>query len=154
LSATTVIDWITIDYAGAAIVEIMMATAHCSPCSAKDATFHIVNPNEISWSALLDSMKSFGLIFDTVDPEIWVKELSSQPNNPAYRLLSFYRKQFRSSHVLSNEWGTVNTVSLAPGNKKVPTVNDRLSRYVDYWKEIGFYSLKYFYLYIYVLISS
>ncbi|KAG1168167.1 hypothetical protein G6F36_012313 [Rhizopus arrhizus] len=58
------VDWIPVDYAATAIVNIMLHPQQ------EESVYHIVNPATESWSDLLEAMRSCGMQFDTVDPPI------------------------------------------------------------------------------------
>ncbi|KAG2237908.1 hypothetical protein INT48_002213 [Thamnidium elegans] len=136
----TAINWIPVNYAGNAIVDIMMNTATRSPKSIDETIFHIVNTNEISWSSLLTSMKECGMEFEVINPKDWVQEVSKDRKNPCYRLLGFYQKLFTSDQKILIRWGTKNTSTLAPSMKQAPNVIDMLPVYLKSWKSVKFYN--------------
>lgn len=74
--------------------------------------------------------------FIDVNPETWVKDLAlQQDNNPAYRLLSFYRRQFKDDFTRSARWETVKTGAFSSIIAKEPTVTDLLPHYFNHWKK-------------------
>lgn len=135
-----IVNWLPVDFAGNAIVDIMMTTAIGFPESIDKTIFHIVNANEISWSCLLDSMKECGMIFDVIDPLSWVEEVSRDQSNPCYKLLGFYQKLFINGKRPSVKWETSNTCALAPTIKQAPNVSEKFSIYLEHWKLVGFYN--------------
>ncbi|GAA5795101.1 hypothetical protein HPULCUR_000453 [Helicostylum pulchrum] len=134
------VNWIPVDYAGNAIVDIMMSTATRSPKSADETIFHIVNTKEVSWSSLITSMKKCGMDFEIITPEDWVQEVSKDQNNPCHKLLGSYQKLFTSEQKFLIGWETENTCILAPDIKQAPNVSDMLSIYLESWKKTGFYN--------------
>ncbi|KAL9553202.1 hypothetical protein MBANPS3_003393 [Mucor bainieri] len=135
----TAIDWIPVDYAAASIVDIMLKTASLSANLAQ-SIYHIVNPHSIQWYDVLTAMRENGMKFNIVEPEEWVKELSKDDTNPAFRLMSFYQKMFKDSFQMS-EWRTEKTCALTPIISQSPALNaDLFSRYLSYWKSVGFYN--------------
>ncbi|GAA5802433.1 hypothetical protein HPULCUR_007898 [Helicostylum pulchrum] len=134
------IDWLPLDIAGDAIVSVMMKNGKGSAYTKDSYIFSIVNPNDVSWSSLLDSLKKCGMKFDIVEPESWVKELALMQDNPAYRLLSFYQKSFVNDQRGSHKWDIQNTGGLFPDIYNAPTINDILPKYLSFWQSIGFYT--------------
>lgn len=126
----TTINWLPIDYAGQAIIDIMLTRGET-----KQSVFHVVNTKIVSWSSMLEAMKDSGVFFETVDPETWVRELSKHQQNPAYKLLSFYKNIFVNSTPVSAQWETSKTESLTTAIVSAPTVNERLSLYLEKWTE-------------------
>lgn len=136
----TVVDWLPIDVAGDAIVKIMMNTVYKSINKAQEGIFHIVYPICMSWSDTLESMKSCGMGFDIISSAVWVDELISNQDNPAYKLLPFYEKTFRNMDSVSAKWETESICIIAPMLKNAPTFTDSLSKYLKYWEKVGFYT--------------
>ncbi|KAG2231062.1 hypothetical protein INT48_007573 [Thamnidium elegans] len=134
------IDWLPLDIAGDAIVSIMLKNRKESACTKNSYIFHIVNPNDVSWSSLLDSLKKCGMKFDVVEPESWVKELALRQDNPAYKLLGFYQKIFVNGLRGSHKWEIQSTGTLFPDINNAPTINDIFPKCLSFWQSIGFYT--------------
>ncbi|KAI8066028.1 hypothetical protein BDF21DRAFT_388244 [Thamnidium elegans] len=134
------IDWLPLDIAGDAIVSIMLKNRKESACTKNSYIFHIVNPNDVSWSSLLDSLKKCGMKFDVVEPESWVKELALRQDNPAYKLLGFYQKIFVNGLRGSHKWEIQSTGTLFPDINNAPTINDIFPKCLGFWQSIGFYT--------------
>lgn len=134
------IDWLPVDHAATAIVDIMLKR---SPFQVHQGhVFHIVNPTTMTWTELLSNMRTCGMQFDVVSPEEWVTLLSKDQDNPAYRLLSFMEAAMKSSSPISNlqTRETKNTISVTPALKKASTFNaDFMKKHLEYWRNIGFY---------------
>ncbi|GAA5808035.1 hypothetical protein MFLAVUS_001417 [Mucor flavus] len=109
------IDWLPLDIAGDAIVSVMTKNGKESVHTKNSYIFHIVNPNDVPWSSLLHSLKKYGMKFDIVEPESWVKE---------------------SSH----KWEIKNIGSLFPDINNAPTILDILPKCLGFWQSIGFYT--------------
>ncbi|KAG1142262.1 hypothetical protein G6F37_012672 [Rhizopus arrhizus] len=69
----TDVDWVSVDYAAAAIVAIMIRSSQLS-ADEDNSIYHIVNPRVITWEDVLTAMRSNGMKFDTVDPAEWFQE--------------------------------------------------------------------------------
>ncbi|KAL0144958.1 hypothetical protein V8B55DRAFT_1569449 [Mucor lusitanicus] len=127
----TKIDWIPCDFAAASIVDIMMKTSTL-PANTSESIYHIVNPQSIQWYDVLTAMKMSGMEFDIVEPSEWVKELAKNDTNPAFQT-------FKDSFKMS-EWKTEKTRALTSIISQSPVLNtDLFSRYLSYWKSVGFY---------------
>ncbi|CAO3627535.1 unnamed protein product [Mucor hiemalis] len=124
------INWLPIDYAGQAIIDIMLKTR-----KTKQYIFHLVNTKTVSWSSMLEAMKGSGVAFENVDPESWVEELSKYQNNPAYKLLSFYKNIFAEVTSKVVQWETSKTERVTTAIISAPTVNDHLNLYLRRWTE-------------------
>lgn len=124
------INWLPIDYAGQAIIDIMLKTR-----KTKQYIFHLVNTKTVSWSSMLEAMKGSGVAFENVDPESWVEELSKHQNNPAYKLLSFYKNIFAEVTSKVVQWETSKTERVTTAIISAPTVNDHLNLYLRRWTE-------------------
>ncbi|CEI89605.1 hypothetical protein RMCBS344292_03956 [Rhizopus microsporus] len=135
----TVIDWIPVNYAAASISEIMLHTSTLQAFTDM-SVYHVVNPNTIMWSDILSVMKEAGMVFDVVSPSEWVQELSDDMNNPAYRLLPFYKTNLTDSFKMP-VWQTERTRKASPTLNKAPAVNPILfTKYLKYWEQKGFLS--------------
>lgn len=126
----TTINWLPIDYAGQAIIDIMLARRET-----KQNIFHVVNTKNVSWPSMLQAMKDSGISFETVNPETWVRELSKHQQNPAYKLLSFYKNIFTNDSPITTQWETSKTENVTAAIASAPTVNERLSLYLQKWTE-------------------
>ena len=134
------IDWLPVDYAATAIVDIMLKTSTFQVH--QEHVFHIVNPSTMPWSELLCNMRACGMQFDIVSPEEWVSLLSKHQNNPAYRLVSFMEATMKSSSPLSNMQTreTKNSVNLTSALNEASTFDvDFMRKHLDYWKSSGYY---------------
>ncbi|KAG2211209.1 hypothetical protein INT47_006328 [Mucor saturninus] len=135
----TTIDWITVDYAAASIVDIMLRTAYF-PADKNQSIYHIVNPQHISWNSVLQSMKNAGMKFDVISPADWVKELSKHDTNPAYKLMSFYEANFQEAFEMP-VWETTKTCNLTPIIADSPILDSKLfSKFLNRWESVGFYN--------------
>ncbi|RCI06324.1 hypothetical protein CU098_001493, partial [Rhizopus stolonifer] len=134
-----VVDWISVDYAAATIVDIMLRTAHA--CTQENQyIYHIVNPHLISWNDVLQAMKASGMKFDIVEPVEWIQTLSKDQSNPCYRLMSFYEANFTSFFKMP-VWKTEKTSALAPTINDSPVFDANLfSKYLSHWQSVGFYN--------------
>lgn len=137
-SLNTVVDFLPVDMAGEAIVQIMMNTVSKTVHKAHEGIFHIVHPKSQSWAETLAFMNvSCGIPFDVVSPDEWVDALRSDPENPAYKLLPFYENAFGKT--VQMRWDTENTCNIAPILLNAPTLQDNFVQYLKYWEKVGFY---------------
>ncbi|CEI92072.1 hypothetical protein RMCBS344292_06345 [Rhizopus microsporus] len=135
----TNIDWIPVDYAATAMVDIMLRTS-CLPSRLDDSIYHIVNPRNIKWSDILENMRSCGMKFETVEPAEWIETLSKDDTNPAYRLMSFYEDMFKSG-LRMPLWETTKTCQTTPVLGKSPVLDAELfNKYLKHWQSVGFYN--------------
>ncbi|KAI9250974.1 hypothetical protein BDA99DRAFT_608261 [Phascolomyces articulosus] len=142
------VDWIPVDYAAAAIVEIMLNTVQNTTDESKQQdVFHIVNPSRVHWSDVLKAMQASGMNFKVIDPDAWVDVLRKHQESPAYRLMSFFEANFAPSNKEKVEanvsmpvWATDRTVETAPVLGKAPAFNaNLLKKYLTFWQSVGFY---------------
>lgn len=134
----TEIDWIPSNFAAAAIVDIMSKTSHL-PANTDESIYHIVNPHLVPWYDILTAMKKSGMEFDIVEPAVWVEELAKDDTNPAFRLMSFYKDNFKGSFRMA-VWKTEKTCALAPILSQSPVLDISLFRkYLKHWELVGFY---------------
>jgi thioester reductase-like protein len=135
----TDVDWVSVDYAAATIVAIMISSSQLS-ADEDNSIYHIVNPHVITWEDVLTAMRSNGMKFDTVDPAEWVNVLSKDDTNPAYRLMSFYEDSFKNEFKMPI-WQTKKTCDTAPILGQSPTVDPILfKKYLSHWQSVGFYN--------------
>lgn len=135
----THVDWITVDSAAAAIVDIMMRTAYL-PATKNKSVYHIVNPNTISWNDVLEAMKDNGMTFDVVPSSNWVDLLTKNDTNPAYKLISFYEANFRGDFKMPI-WETKKACALSPFLSKSPILDANLFRkFLTHWSSVRFYN--------------
>jgi thioester reductase-like protein len=137
---STEIDWVPVDYASAAIVDIMLRTAHLK-ADEESSIYHIVNPQTKSWSDVIDTMRSCGMDFDLVDTTEWIEALSKDHSLPAFRLLAFYEDSFKSGFRMPY-YQTKKTCKMAPVLGQSPMIDSELfKKYLHHWQSVGFYSL-------------
>ncbi|KAI8139176.1 hypothetical protein BJV82DRAFT_660202 [Fennellomyces sp. T-0311] len=129
------IDWLPVDFAATSIVDIMLGE------KLDQSFYHIVNPQRVTWSDVLEAMQMCGMKFEVVQPEEWVQALSKHQDNPAYRLLSFFETHFRSSGETKMPlWQTQGTVEAAPCLAASPPFSSALlQKYLAFWQDVGFY---------------
>ncbi|KAG2226546.1 hypothetical protein INT45_005032, partial [Circinella minor] len=168
------LDWIPVDSAATAILEIMMHYVSSSSSSSflpshvlmadhyslttrftvretasvrrRSVYHHIVNPNYITWSDMLQAMADCGIQFDVVEPDVWVDELRKHQDNSAYRLLSYFETNWITSSSADRcnskmtLWDTEDTIKIAPSLINAPVFDARLlKKCLSSWNKIGFY---------------
>ncbi|KAI9477981.1 MAG: hypothetical protein EXX96DRAFT_483709 [Benjaminiella poitrasii] len=137
---STIIDWIPVDYAAATVVDIMLRTVSLA-ADINNSTYHIVNPQLVSWEDVLKAMRGAGMTFDTVPREEWIDELAKDDSNPAARLLSFYETNFKGDSFKMPVWQTEKTSVVAPVISKSPILDaDLFGKYLARWESVGFYN--------------
>lgn len=135
----TEIDWLPVDHAATGIFEIMLSTADKTAAEVAGKVYHIVNPNTVTWSDVLSSMKECGIDFETMAPVDWVEALAKDQENPAYKLLGFYENNFTKSFKMPI-FDTDMTVQEAPALAAAPPFDAKLlGKQLNYWKSVGFY---------------
>ena len=135
------IDWIPVNYAAASIVDIALKSS-TRVTSQSERVHHILNPNSISWSQLLDYLKLSGLQFKAVPIKEWLHQLLANPNNSAYTLANFFNKIFAegrkfeiSKHNVEKTMQRTATLERCP-----PITPELIRRYLNYWSEVDFLS--------------
>lgn len=132
------LDWLPVDYASTAILELMLST-YKTKAPGEQPVYHIVNPNRVPWTHLLNSMKACGLQFETVAPSAWVDALSQDRENPAYKLLGYYQGRLSEASKMPL-FKTEKTVRAAPTLAAAPPLDaDLLAKQLAYWQKLGFY---------------
>ncbi|KAG1472121.1 hypothetical protein G6F56_001728 [Rhizopus delemar] len=135
----TEIDWIPVDYAAAAISDVMLRTAYLA-AKIDEFIYHIVNPKIVTWNDVLEAMRACGTKFDRVSSSEWVETLSKDDTNPAYRLMSFYEDSFKKDFKMPI-WYTNKTREIAPILGQSPILNaDLFGKHLKHWQSIGFYN--------------
>ncbi|KAG2176834.1 hypothetical protein INT44_007498 [Umbelopsis vinacea] len=131
------IDWIPLDYAAVSIEEIILTTANNAP-SRTESIFHIVSPNRVTWMDFLAALHANGIKFNHVSAEEWIKELSEDDSNPAFKLLSFYQDVVGGIEM--PVWTTSKTQNVSRKLKSTPKLDATLvGKYLQYWRGVGFF---------------
>ncbi|CAO3703734.1 unnamed protein product [Rhizopus stolonifer] len=134
------IDWIPVDCAAAAVVDIMIYAIHTEICS-DNSIYHITNPGAVSWSEVLNVMKSCGMVFEIVSPKDWIEALGNDMQNPAYRLLSFYKNSFSGTFKMPT-LQIEKTRKITRALDASPVIDAVLfSKLLSYWRKVGFYQV-------------
>lgn len=133
------VDWIPVNYAAAGIVDILINTnGEVEPYSKH--VYHILNPNIISWSELLEYFKLAGLKFTVVPTKVWLNLLLANPDNPAFTLANYFSKSL-GSEVNSKfvKYSTENTLNRTTTLKCCPHIDQKsIQHYLNYWSDVGF----------------
>ncbi|OCH88468.1 L-aminoadipate-semialdehyde dehydrogenase [Obba rivulosa] len=133
------LSWIPIDVAARAITEI---ATH--PLLPDGAVYHIVNPQFTNWDAILAGLRSAGLKFDTVAPELWLglldKSDASPEQNPTRKLLSYYQNRIaRKSDRKQIRFSVNATTVLSDSIGNCAAIPENLvQKWVDNWRDSGF----------------
>jgi thioester reductase-like protein len=133
------IDWIPVDYAAICIVDIVIDIS--TPTAAhSERVHHILNPHVISWSQLLEYLKSSGLRFKVVPNKEWLTQLFDSPSNSAHMLANFYKKVFDNGGKFELAKFTVEkTCRRTAALERCPFINQKLVQlYLNYWLELAF----------------
>ncbi|KAG1288434.1 hypothetical protein G6F66_009641 [Rhizopus arrhizus] len=134
------VDWIPVDHAARTLVDILL---HVASVDTVKSVYHVVQPRTLPWSALLDILRSSGLSFETVSTQAWVRALESQQDNPAYRLLPFYKNALAESFRMPT-FQTLHTASVSSHLHKAPVIDHTLfTKFLVYWERVGFYNPSY-----------
>ncbi|CAF0954297.1 unnamed protein product, partial [Didymodactylos carnosus] len=139
------INWIPVNIASSAIVDIAMNTSIFA-LSKEEHVHHILNPSSITWSEFLTYLHNAGLKFDTVPSHEWLNALlsSSSSTNPLTKLASFFEKFYTTGIFEIAEYETKKTVERSVKLRNCPKIDDYLiGLYLQHWSDCGF--LKYGY---------
>ncbi|KAI8360869.1 hypothetical protein EDC96DRAFT_553792 [Choanephora cucurbitarum] len=135
----TSIDWIPVDFAAAAIVDIMLNTRSPSTKVAQ-YVYHIVSPQTLKWCDILQSLTLAGMSFEVVDVEDWIKELIQSEENPAYRLIPFFEGNLSQTFKMP-KWKTDKTMQVTAVLSHVPALDVELfTKFLANWESTGFYN--------------
>lgn len=130
------VDWIPVDHAARALVDILL---HVASADTDRSVYHVVQPRTLSWSALLHILRSSGLSFETVSAQAWVRALESHQDNPAYRLLPFYKQTLADAFRMP-VFQTLQTASVSSQLHQAPVIDRALfTKFLGYWERVGFY---------------
>ncbi|KAG1145714.1 hypothetical protein G6F36_015112 [Rhizopus arrhizus] len=130
------VDWIPVDHAARALVDILL---HVASVDTDRSVYHVVQPRTLSWSALLHILRSSGLSFETVSAQAWVRALESHQDNPAYRLLPFYKQTLADAFRMP-VFQTLQTASVSSQLHQAPVIDRALfTKFLGYWERVGFY---------------
>jgi thioester reductase-like protein len=125
--------WLPIDIVAKVMVEI------CHSQKRHDV-YHVVNPKSFHWTQeLLPMLRSAGLEFEPVSPQVWLKQLaSSNPDpavNPTIKLLDFFRSKYatpRSGPTVLFETKVAEGASESLRNVRAPDAA-LIGKMVEYW---------------------
>ncbi|ORY94131.1 hypothetical protein BCR43DRAFT_477660 [Syncephalastrum racemosum] len=132
------VDWLPVDYASTAIREIMLGT-YKKRKAGEQLVYHIVNPQRVPWTHLLDCMKTCGMQFETVTPATWVDALAQNKDNPAYKLLGYFQEHVTDDSKMPL-FKTDKAVCESPALATAPLFDTGLlAKQLAYWQKIGFY---------------
>ncbi|KAI9489192.1 hypothetical protein BDB00DRAFT_771221 [Zychaea mexicana] len=139
------VDWLPVDTAAASILEVMLHSIDHYPYkNTRRIMYHIINPEHVSWSKLLDALRECGIQFNVVDSDVWVEELRKHPDNPAYRLMSYFENNWAAKTALQKRtfpgWETKMTAKIAPSLAHAPVFSSQLlQKCLLSWRNAGFY---------------
>ncbi|KAK3380982.1 hypothetical protein B0H63DRAFT_545240 [Podospora didyma] len=139
------IDWIPVDIAAMAIVDLTLSRLDGENQVAKDALacFHILNPQVASWSAVVDAVREFYAEGDMVDIRAvgfdeWMGDLvavgergdgTEVERYPALKLLDFFHGMGgKGSASGSLRFATEKAVASSPAMSEAPQVGGQLMR--------------------------
>ncbi|KAI9278498.1 hypothetical protein BDA99DRAFT_492305 [Phascolomyces articulosus] len=98
--------------------------------------YHIVNPNQATWSDVLNAMAGSGITFDVVKPKEWINELRKHQDYPAYKLLPYFEEHWLSIKEVQKDndmkknrmilWDTEKTVRIVPSLANATVFNAHL----------------------------
>ena len=134
-----IVDWIPVNYAAASVVDLAMST-NTSIVPPAERVHHILNPNSIDWSQLLEYLKLSGLQFRVIPIEDWLHILLANSKNPAYVLSGFFEKMFGNGKKLDfSKYKMEKTMRRTNLFEQCRAVDQELvQRYLNWWWEIGF----------------
>ncbi|WVQ94361.1 hypothetical protein IAU59_001440 [Kwoniella sp. CBS 9459] len=85
--------FLPVDLAAAAIVDVLTGVKLNSPL-----IYHIVHPDPIEWSTILDGLSRAGLQFEAVRPQVWLdkvaKSLVGHEEDPSGQMLSMWESAY------------------------------------------------------------
>lgn len=137
-SITDILDLSPVDYVSKSIVYLSRQR------EALGKSFHLNNPQPISWESLTDFIRSLGYPIQHISYQNWQSQLSNQarsPSNPLYPLLPFFLKnslehqQAREPEISCQ----VTQTALAESSIICPPVDTKLlNTYFDYFIRSSF----------------
>ena len=127
----SLVDWIPINELGDTILDIF----HSDDSSVEAKVFNLVNPNPLSWDALIETLtEHFGMVAEPIPLTRWVEELrNSTISMPAARLLGFFEAIEQGMEIRCR---TENTVQASKTFRQMQPVSDRWV--VEWLKQLGF----------------
>jgi len=130
-SKVSLVDWIPINELGGAIIDIF----HSENSSTEAKVFNLVNPNPLSWGALIETLiKHFDMKTKPVPMKHWVEKLRrSTTSTPAARLLGFFEAIGEGMEV---RFRTENSSKASETFRQMQPISERWV--VDWLKQLGF----------------
>lgn len=138
---TRYIDWIPVNFASSAIVDICLQNF-----DNKNIIYHITNPNVVEWKEFLNILKKSNIIFKTINSHLWINEIYKSKENPLYKARKLCRLFVYWTSILQREFPLLDvnkTIQKTEIIINVPKINEEIiKRYIIYWKEINFLNEK------------
>ncbi|KAK0454752.1 hypothetical protein EV421DRAFT_1896666 [Armillaria borealis] len=140
------ISWIPVDLVATAVTELCLAN--------EVGTFHVVHPRPVEWGVVM-RLAASKMNVPVVAYEEWIRRLEtdmgvnvpSMQENPALRLLDFFRQGISSSSVATDSMGLLVKVATDRSLAVSSTLRDKnlrrlgeddVDRWIGFWKKEGF----------------
>ncbi|KAG9316269.1 hypothetical protein JVU11DRAFT_2298 [Chiua virens] len=142
------VSWLPVDYAAKEHRrnhQSPQANLPLTYCLAADCpVYHILHPTQISWSTILNLLRTANLHFKTFPQHDWLKALrASDPDerrNPSRKLLAFYEGKYGGGEERTRMGLCMEkTVETSRWLREVPEIEEGLvAKWVGAWRETGF----------------
>ncbi|WVF66748.1 hypothetical protein IAT40_001490 [Kwoniella sp. CBS 6097] len=132
--------FLPVDLAAQAIIEVVNGVKIDSPL-----IYHIVHPDPIEWSTILDGLSGAGVNFKAVSPKIWLQKvaryLAGNDEDSSGQMLDLWRSAYGDeskaySHV-EVDVAHAKAISATLRNIK-PVDQDHIGKMVQAWRKTGF----------------
>ena len=138
------IDWIPIDVLSSIITEL--ALGHFATYESRSTTYHTVNSNTTTWTALLPHIQAaLGPEIKVVPFQVWLQQLRASTGastskqdlavNPAIKLLDFYESLLSTGTATA----VLDTTETQKANTRLielgPVRGEWMARWIGQWKE-------------------
>ncbi|GAA5892683.1 hypothetical protein JCM6882_000555 [Rhodosporidiobolus microsporus] len=141
--------WLPVDYAASTIYDLVLSPR---PAARTSQCWHVLQPNLVPFSDVLDALAAAGMQFERVPPAEWVEKLAKGPQdpvvNPTIKLLEFYKSKYSAAPAASaaaappaprKKLDCTHTLAASESLRAAPTVGKELmAKYVEAWRSSGF----------------
>ncbi|GAA6034265.1 hypothetical protein JCM8097_003814 [Rhodosporidiobolus ruineniae] len=134
--------WLPVDYAASTIYDLILSEP---PAPRTSQCWHVLQPNLVPFSEVLDSLAATSMQFDRVPPAEWVEKLARGPQDP--KLLEFYRLKYSAKPAAADDappaprkkLDCTRTLAASQSLRAAPVVGKELmGKYVEAWRASGF----------------
>ncbi|OCF34514.1 hypothetical protein I316_03555 [Kwoniella heveanensis BCC8398] len=132
--------FLPVDIAAKAIVDVVEGAKSKSPL-----VYHIVHPDPIDWSAILDGLTQAGLQFEAVLPRTWLEKVAESlvenEEDPSGQMLNMWRSAYGDDSKVYRhvDVGVTHAKAISSTLRDIkPVDREQLRKMVAAWRKTGF----------------